>query len=575
MEYSVAKITITKPGQAKPAKVGTCYFLTRDTVATCFHVIEDVYYGDGGPDKWGAACKITFNPAGEVKEFRDVENLLGFDEVNDIAILRLKTEIKQAEPVDLRFPNNTLRRSDWAAIGYPASAKGQRQTLVGDYITVTSVLADVSKISFIAPQALGGRLGGFSGAPVFVEGEVVGHLTDNTVNDNGVNDFGTIYAVSSDLIYPLVSQVVENYDKYIDIVVFETGEFYIKRGVESIISEKLLKTGQGVLLTGYLKSGKTHTLKFFETITDAFADYENDSGRIVIVNLSIDLILPFVGKGKMNLDTVFCAFCEELRKKLKRAKIGFNEVLEWEELFTTAVNVTNWFGKVFRFFEDKQKRLMLFIDDAGRLFSEITPEENNEFFRILRSLLVEQRDYFGLLVAYTSTSALTDSIPVQLLNMYYPIDFDDFTEDEIAMFGNKFCKDHSIIRRDEFLCVEQLKKIKEEIAGNPWMLILFFSKLRELSERIGKFNFAAEFEKTLPDKRVYNAYLQTLQTLIPADLKDEIPLFDGVDWTEAAEPPSRENRRRELVKMGILQEKAEDEYNRYKLRCNQFKNIAR
>jgi hypothetical protein len=568
MEYSVAKITIAKYNQ-----VGTCYFLTKDTVATCHHVVEGVFNESGDPTKW-SECEIAFNPTAAITEFRQVENLIIFDQDNDIAILKLKSAIPQAEPVSFNIPNNAAADTEWTSIGYPAVANGEIQRLKSDKGTMKAVLRGVDKISMIAEQAVGLQLGGFSGSPVFVNNRVIGHLTDNTVDYNGHNNFGTIYAVSSDFIYQLISQTIEGYGNRIDIIPLGRGEFYIKRNVESIISEILLTTGKGVMLSGYLKSGKTYTLQFFKTIREAFAEYEEDPGRIVIINLSLDTILPIVSKDEKNLDTISKTFCEEFKNKLIAEDIGFgDEKVPWDEDFPTAVNVKNWFNKVFRFFEREEKRLMLFIDDAGRLFNEIKPEENEEFFRILRGLQMEKRDYFGLLVSFTSTSVLPDSIPGHLLNAYDPVQFDDFTEDEIAMFGNQLCQNYSIVGRGEFLSDDQIKEIKEEIAGNPWMLILLFRELRKLKRKLRQnFDFSAEFENNLPKPQVYASYLQTLRKIIPADLKSEIHLFDGSTWKEPDLPSVRE-RRRNLVDMGILVEKRVDEQSLYKLRCRQFQNI--
>lgn len=561
MENSIARITT-------PDECGTCYFLTKNIVATCFHVVEGIT-----EDKWDE-CEIIFHPSPDVNIPSKIKTLLRSDKKMDIAILQLKEEIPSAVPVSF-LKNSTVPQDEkweWTAYGYPASAKGRRIYLNGQVLTADS-FNDQPRTSLQAVQAQKETLGGFSGSPVYVGGKVIGHLTDNTVDDEGNNIFGMVYATSSDYIYNLAAECIEDYAMHFDIIVFEeTNEIYIKRGFESIIGERLMKKGQGVMLSGYLKSGKTHTIKFFEKCKDAFLEFENDSSKIIVVNLSLDLdVLPFVGPIK-NLDKVFKRLCVKINDKL--LKFGFKEQIDWEddEFATTAGNVNGFFNKIFRFLEEKNKRLMLFIDDAGSLFNEINERENEEFFRILRGLVGEKISCFGLLVSFTSTLILKSPIPAPLLNMYQPVAVEDFSKDAIATFGNQYCRKHSIIPNTSSLSEDLLLDIKKEIAGNPWMLYLFFEKLRQLRDLNKQFVSEEEFRNKLSDQEVYANYLGILTAIIPAELKEEINLYDGATWREPPKTSDRD-RRRKLVSIGILKVKIEGEKKFYKLRCRQFENI--
>jgi hypothetical protein len=182
----------------KGGVVGTGYLVDRNTVATCHHVVKSVK----APDE---VVECRFGEDGEVTLTAKV---VASDERTDSALLRLDADMPaRVTPLEvLRGP--TWLRTDVWSIGFPQFTVKK----AGDLATAVNIHGRISSTSQRSPEKVEntvvlevenfkGKLpysvGGFSGSPVLVGRQVIGHISSvlGSTEDPKAPHLGLAYAV--------------------------------------------------------------------------------------------------------------------------------------------------------------------------------------------------------------------------------------------------------------------------------------------------------------------------------------------------------------------------------------------
>ena len=159
---------------------GTGFLVRPDRVATCEHVVRGA----------AADARIVVRfPSGE--RLATVEKL---DAENDCAVLRLDEPLTGVTPLPLS--QTSPKDAPWQAYGFPQA------TLQGGLLLDGKVQDPQGEdrrrspsLVLFSPSAIGGaELQGFSGSPVLVNGQVVGHLKQVIPDADGGAMMGFLYA---------------------------------------------------------------------------------------------------------------------------------------------------------------------------------------------------------------------------------------------------------------------------------------------------------------------------------------------------------------------------------------------
>ena len=150
------------------AGVGTGYLIGERLVATCEHVVKDLELGDEVKARFGNSSATPI-----------VATVAQVAARADVALLELSDAVSDAVPLPLS--SKPLMRQDFTAFGFPAFAEPLGVALAG---LVTDRNAEIpGKLQGLAlfSAMLGANpptsVGGFSGSPVVIGGEVVGHIS--------------------------------------------------------------------------------------------------------------------------------------------------------------------------------------------------------------------------------------------------------------------------------------------------------------------------------------------------------------------------------------------------------------
>lgn len=209
------RVVRVSAGQAR----GTGVLVAADRVATALHVVAD--RGVDPPRLYGPIV-LGFAALREDRwAFAEAEATLeAFDRVQDLALLRF-------DPAELPFTPAVQRlralaeeelpsTPGWQSFGFPDASPTDGGPVTGSVQTTRAAQGEVRAIALFCHEAAAGRgmpVAGLSGAPVFVEGQVVGllrwALTDQEryAAELPRGEGGTLYAVPVERLPPLCPEL--------------------------------------------------------------------------------------------------------------------------------------------------------------------------------------------------------------------------------------------------------------------------------------------------------------------------------------------------------------------------------
>lgn len=183
---------ISEGSSGKDKHCGTGYLIARDLVATCAHVIP------------ASPTALKFHHDGQEYAAQPWR----VDPVRDAAILKLQTAVPVRTAMQLRpdCPSN----ADWIALGYPTAAAGDDGTPAQLFVTGTVVATSTMSPSGLPSiqlhceqMASGTAVNGLSGAPVVVDGVIVGHVAEQIPGAQGGAVLATLYAAPANAVQDL------------------------------------------------------------------------------------------------------------------------------------------------------------------------------------------------------------------------------------------------------------------------------------------------------------------------------------------------------------------------------------
>ena len=199
---------------------GTAFFVGNGKEAqylvTCAHCVDN-YYNNGRGEiisgevngtevKLHASLELKFDENTSVQA-----TLVDYDEVQDIALLKIEKPTTLRKPLKLKKPADSMMGDTVYAIGFPYTSDGKIVVIKYDVDSMTSTKGSISRL--ITEAGSGRRLvqtdaeitHGNSGGPLIDEkGNVVGVCSNGNVYDNGEK---AMYAVS-------MAEVIEMLDRH-------------------------------------------------------------------------------------------------------------------------------------------------------------------------------------------------------------------------------------------------------------------------------------------------------------------------------------------------------------------------
>lgn len=173
---------------------GTGYLITSDIVVTCAHVVSHKNVGD--------VVQIRIN------NYNEDATVAAVDQDEDCAILRL-SQVLEATPLSLS--SDICKRGDlWEGYGYPIITNNAGHPLKGDIQDIKGEdnTGRPSIILYSREVAADALAQGFSGSPVLVNGQVIGHLKRIIDNPNDIGSprglMGTLYACPVEVVMRLL-----------------------------------------------------------------------------------------------------------------------------------------------------------------------------------------------------------------------------------------------------------------------------------------------------------------------------------------------------------------------------------
>lgn len=263
-----------------PDSLGTGYLLAPDWVATCAHVVRSVALQ--------TPVRVIF-PSAVVEA-----TLVQIDEAADCAVLRLPAPLANVAP--LPIAQKCVVDAEWESYGFPLVSGSGGLRLTGtiqdptdkDPYGALSVVLHASE----AGDGQGGPLAGFSGSPVVVRGQLIGHLRriipapENPRDRVTRAELGIVYACPLSYVEALLPGGLPRPRKRLQEAgsAFDS-EWYVPRAREEAkLLRQLLSPGVPAALWGPERFGKTWLLK---RLLQRIRQGDTELGAVRVVELNL------------------------------------------------------------------------------------------------------------------------------------------------------------------------------------------------------------------------------------------------------------------------------------------------
>jgi hypothetical protein len=432
---------------------GTGYLVRPDRAVTCEHVVR------GAAE--GAQIVLRF-PSGERQA--TVERL---DAENDCAVLRLDAPLPGVQPLSLA--GSCARDAGWQAYGFPQATEQGGLLLQGH-------IADPQgedrrrcpSIVLYTPSAVGGALlQGFSGSPVVLKDQVVGHLKQVIADDGGGAMMGFLYACPSryieSLLPPLPTAAAARRPPQAAKASYDPSWYIARPAEEQVALDYLAYPGQPVVLWGPELFGKTWLLRHLLQKAR-----KEEGARVVAVNLDL-------------FDKAVCSslesFLRELAAYLVHELGGQQEDLErlWRRDRSPNSNIT---AVLQRYALPKAERLLLAIDGADAIWNSAFADQ---FFGLLRAWAEESEAPWSslrLLLAVSTTPAdLIHNASQSPFNLTDPIRLDDLDGRQVQQLFELYGLTPA---------PDDLARLHQLVGGHPYLMRLALYTARRQSRPLAE-----------------------------------------------------------------------------------------
>ncbi len=440
-------IALVKAGEAR----GTGYLLAPGIIVTCAHVVG--HNSQGTQVGW------------EIGEQQGDAIVEAVDAVADCAVLRLAQPLDNAKPLPLAARG--FKRGDtWEGYGYPALTNGAGHWLTGDVQetngkdpsgreSVVLYAREIAAADGASPQ-------GFSGSPVLVSGQVVGHLKRIIPNPKDYDApramMGTLYACPAEVVRQMLPHDMAEqlqlapqpptvgYDR----------AWYVRRQAGKFALSQMEFPGTPVVLWGPFRSGKTTLL---QRILDK-AGRQPTPKTIARINLGL-----YDQETLATLDAMLKEMAFQLAEEVGTDPDAVERV--WQGLSSPVKKMGNFMVK--HLLPNVPGNLVLAIDKADQIWRQ---GFKNDFFGMLRKWAQSAADGNAakrqlwaklrlVLVVSSSPTSLIDDPNLSPFNLSDPIELDDLSHAQAGELTQKY----GLVWSDE-----ELGRVVDLMGGQPYLL---------------------------------------------------------------------------------------------------------
>lgn len=489
---------------------GTGYLVNKRLVLTCWHVVEHVNVGEQVTLKF---YKIN-NSLPSNTRIQQMQGIVSkFDPHNDIAIIELASELIDIEPLTIS-QKGCQNKEEWETHGFPdIELNGVKlDGTVHESSMIMDQERNIEAIALYSEKAKSSKLEGFSGAPVFLNNSVVGHLK-KIIPENPTSRtpkkaaFGLIYATKA---HTILSFLAEHnlLPKPIKPSLLPQGSglgydpnCYIHREEEELLAqERIDRIGGGIVVCGPEQSGKTTFIEYLlKTIKD------DNSQKSVIAKLEIN-----------NLNNAHTQSIEALLKDFATLLVNaIGGKVDWIESCWNCqmpqINLRQLMELHIFPMISESNRLILVMDKAHVAAKW---QEKDNFFSMLRSWLENREgEWYKLRLILSlsiSPSELITDYRQSLFNICQQVDMVDFDNKQIQALLTLYKLNWSI---------EDITALINNVGGHPSLVRSIMNEQAATKKHL----------KDLldPDYRIINTHLQMFINIFKnePELKVELQKF--------------------------------------------------
>lgn len=355
--------------------------------------------------------------------------------LSDCAVLKLSQPISAPT---LRKMKQVSHGSNWISFGYPLIAQGKGVLIEG---VIRNPSATDPRggpaIQLFSPDAAAGRgahLQGFSGAPVLVNGLVVGHLNWTMPDETGAAEMGTVYACPIEYVEALLP--AETVTKHIDPqppgAAFDP-LWYIHRDLpERVLLNCLALAGSPAVVWGPELMGKTTLIKW--ALHHVRQEDLQQGAREQVLEVNLETLPK---EALTSLDKLLYHFSSRMLAAAPSAPSWLDEMRRRPG---DPLERADWLLRE-RLLPAKDGKLVLTIESADALHS---CDYQDEFFSLLRAWTQdadnEQLSKLRLILAISTTPTLLSNKITQspFFTAATIVRLEDFTRVELVRLAELY-----------------------------------------------------------------------------------------------------------------------------------------